>query len=334
MLYEKLDYVLAIAEEANLTRAAKRLYISQPTLTMYLNRLEESLGVTLFDRRKNPIRLTEAGAYYIKKMKEISDSEQELRNEIRSVAHPLESFSIGIGRVRGHNWLPPLLRTLISRYPHVNFRAVQDSEKKLLNQFHALNLDILLGSFSDAVLQSGASQKLQMKRRILCKEGMLLIAHKNYKLVPETLRNTVSPKSPYLIDPERLNGLPFIASSVTTAMSSTFDMMLNLHHIKPGRILYIDNQSTGLSLVAEGLGIQLINTTILSTLEKHYSPADLDYMLLPNMTATRSSYVLWAAETEKYQLIQSTDRILRDEILIHIPFNEIIPEEQASVEDL
>ena len=35
MLYEKLDYVLAIAEEQNLTRAAKKLYISQPTLTMY-----------------------------------------------------------------------------------------------------------------------------------------------------------------------------------------------------------------------------------------------------------------------------------------------------------
>ena len=53
MLYEKLDYVLAIAEEQNLTRAAKKLYISQPTLTMYLNRLEENLGVKLFDRKKN-----------------------------------------------------------------------------------------------------------------------------------------------------------------------------------------------------------------------------------------------------------------------------------------
>ena len=60
MLYEKLDYVLAIAEEQNLTRAAKKLYISQPTLTMYLNRLEENLGVKLFDRRKTPITITPA----------------------------------------------------------------------------------------------------------------------------------------------------------------------------------------------------------------------------------------------------------------------------------
>ena len=40
MLYEKLNYIIAIAEERNLTQAAKRLYISQPTLTLYLNRLE------------------------------------------------------------------------------------------------------------------------------------------------------------------------------------------------------------------------------------------------------------------------------------------------------
>ena len=79
MLYEKLDYVLAIAEEQNLTRAAKKLYISQPTLTMYLNRLEENLGVKLFDRRKTPITITPAGRRYIEKMTEISEEEQILR---------------------------------------------------------------------------------------------------------------------------------------------------------------------------------------------------------------------------------------------------------------
>ena len=121
MLYEKLDYVLAIAEEQNLTRAAKKLYISQPTLTMYLNRLEENLGVKLFDRKKNPITITPAGRRYIEKMTEISEEEQILRGELKSVQNPAQTFRIGSSRVRGHYYLPPLLRILSKQHPDMNF---------------------------------------------------------------------------------------------------------------------------------------------------------------------------------------------------------------------
>ena len=88
MLYEKLNYIIAIAEERNLTQAAKRLYISQPTLTLYLNRLENELGVKLFDRTKSPVTLTDAGAYYLEKMKKIYASEQALRSQIHFIANP------------------------------------------------------------------------------------------------------------------------------------------------------------------------------------------------------------------------------------------------------
>ena len=55
---DKLEYVLTLAEERNLTRAAARLFISQPTLTNYINRLESELGIKLFDRTVQPIQVT------------------------------------------------------------------------------------------------------------------------------------------------------------------------------------------------------------------------------------------------------------------------------------
>lgn len=64
MSLDKLDYVLALAEERNLTRAARKAFISQPTLTNYINRLEEQLGVKLFDRSVTPIEITRAGALF------------------------------------------------------------------------------------------------------------------------------------------------------------------------------------------------------------------------------------------------------------------------------
>lgn len=60
-----------MAEERNLTRAARKAFISQPTLTNYINRLEEQLGVKLFDRSVTPIEITRAGALYIEQMKKI-----------------------------------------------------------------------------------------------------------------------------------------------------------------------------------------------------------------------------------------------------------------------
>ncbi len=64
MSLDKLDYVLALAEERNLTRAARKAFISQPALTNYINRLEEQLGVKLFDRSVTPIEITRAGALF------------------------------------------------------------------------------------------------------------------------------------------------------------------------------------------------------------------------------------------------------------------------------
>ena len=68
---DKLYYLRVLAEEQNITRAAERLFVSQPALTAYLNRLESSLSVRLFDRSTTPIRVTAAGRYYISEMQKI-----------------------------------------------------------------------------------------------------------------------------------------------------------------------------------------------------------------------------------------------------------------------
>ena len=93
MSLDKLDYVLALAEERNLTRAARKAFISQPTLTNYINRLEEQLGVKLFDRSVTPIEITRAGALYIEQMKKIQLAETNLRNELR-ILGSMERYSI------------------------------------------------------------------------------------------------------------------------------------------------------------------------------------------------------------------------------------------------
>lgn len=70
-LSDRLNYLTTLAEEQSITRAAARLFISQPALTAFLNRTEEELGVRLFDRSTTPIRITKAGAYYLSELEKI-----------------------------------------------------------------------------------------------------------------------------------------------------------------------------------------------------------------------------------------------------------------------
>ena len=79
---ERLDYIIAIVEEQNITRAAKRLYITQPALTKYINKLEEEYGICLFDRKNSPVTLTEAGKLFLEEKTRIEVAEQNLRHRL------------------------------------------------------------------------------------------------------------------------------------------------------------------------------------------------------------------------------------------------------------
>ena len=66
---KQLKYITVIAEELNLTKASERLFVSQSTLSLFLNRLENSLGVRLFDRHKNRLVITPSGQLYVETAK-------------------------------------------------------------------------------------------------------------------------------------------------------------------------------------------------------------------------------------------------------------------------
>ena len=61
MVLHNYEYFVAIVDEGSLTKAAEHLYVSQPSLSQYLKRLEANLGVELFDRSASPLRLTYTG---------------------------------------------------------------------------------------------------------------------------------------------------------------------------------------------------------------------------------------------------------------------------------
>ena len=308
MLYEKWNYVLAIAEEQNLTRAAKRLFISQPALTLYLNRLEKELGVRLFDRSRTPILLTEAGKYYVEQMKKISASEQALRSEIRMIADPAKTLVISIGQVRGHHWLPLFLPAFCFIHPDVNIQVIQGREASMGQALRSGQVDVLIGSHSAALSDLEVVE--------LSHEQLFFAAHKQFGLIPPACRSQYSIRSPYRISPERLDGLPFITSQVSNDLYSSYESIILANQIRPSRTISVSNLYTGFKLAAQGLGVQLLAGSLLQLGEEADTMEEtMDFCVLEDMPQTRKCVAVYSKDNIKKQLILDVIQAIKDQVL-------------------
>ena len=96
MTSQQIEYVLAVAEQRSFSKAAQKLYVTQPSLSQYVMNIEKQLGVQLFDRSTSPIRLTQAGEAFVRSAEQIKVIEDNLMNELSDIAE-IKSGSLKIG---------------------------------------------------------------------------------------------------------------------------------------------------------------------------------------------------------------------------------------------
>ena len=125
-----LKYFLEIAKDENLTRAAERLYITQPTLTRQLHQLEEELGRKLYTRTNYKIKLTDEGKLLKERAQEFLDLEEKTKADIQGSSENISGvIYIGAGETLGIRFVGKILKKLITQYPKINYRMISaDSE--------------------------------------------------------------------------------------------------------------------------------------------------------------------------------------------------------------
>lgn len=142
-----LKYFLVVAREENITRAAKMLHITQPTLSRQLRQLEEELGVELFRRSKHSIILTPAGMLLRRRAQEFADLEMKTEREMQSRDEAISGvISIGIGETVSIAELAEGMKTFRQLHPDVTFEiytAIADDVKERMEN-GLLDFGILL----------------------------------------------------------------------------------------------------------------------------------------------------------------------------------------------
>ena len=120
-LFEK--YVYKIYEKRSFSAAARSLFVSQPSLSARVSRLEKDLGFKIFDRSTTPLGLTQQGRIYIEYLEEILQSENNMKNRIKQLSD-MNSGSITIGGLchSAYCVLPKICRAFHEKYPNIMFK--------------------------------------------------------------------------------------------------------------------------------------------------------------------------------------------------------------------
>ena len=121
-MFRNKDYILTIFEEGGFSKAAERLYISQPSLSASVKRIEDKISVPLFDRSTTPVSLTEAGREYIRYALEIEEKERDFERYISDYTKLLTGTVIVGGSSMFSSFILPLeIWDFNQKYPDIKF---------------------------------------------------------------------------------------------------------------------------------------------------------------------------------------------------------------------
>lgn len=139
------EYVYAVYTERSFSKAAQKLFVSQPWLSATIKKVERELGLPLFDRSTTPVSLTEAGRYYIEQVEKIMAIEQEMHQHFKRL-HEAEGTELHIGSSMFFCTyvLPALLADFRAMYPQVTLTFSEGNSQTLLEKLHEGKLDFLL----------------------------------------------------------------------------------------------------------------------------------------------------------------------------------------------
>lgn len=167
MEFRHLRYFLVLAEELHFSRAAQRLAISQPPLSLNIQQLEASVGAQLFERNSRGVRLTPAGEAFVPRARALLEQAQEAARHARDVARGLEGrLQLGFVGAMLYRGLPQLLRRFQDGHPRLRLVLRElNSQDQLIELAHG-QLDV--GFVHNTRLPSDFSQLLYAREPFVC----------------------------------------------------------------------------------------------------------------------------------------------------------------------
>ena len=258
MQLRECEYILAIAKEGNMGKAAQRLYVSQPTLSKMLTKLEESIGTPLFERQSTGMVPTAMGETYIRCARQIMELNEKLDQEIKSVTGKQDLLDIGSPMLRIEmitcSIFPQLSKEFFGMRVHFTQPPQNRLTIELLNNHYAIGVGIINQKFQHALNYEKVGE-----------EEYVLVVPKGHPL--ELQARPMKKHSYPFIDAECLAHSPFILSRPDAYSTKFAQRFFEANRINPPTALTLPQTGMVIHAVAGGAGVAFLPSLPLKALE-------------------------------------------------------------------
>lgn len=276
MLFRQLEYFVAVAEEANFTRAAARVHAAQPGVSAQVRRLERELGQDLFDRSGRAVRLTEAGAAMLPYARAALAAVEGARLAVDELVGLLRG-RISVGTVTSTPSrdldLPALLADFQRDYPGVEITLSEDSSDRMVEALRDGRLDLALVSL-------GGKNPPGIETRVVTDERLVAAVNRNDPLAEKTA-----------IPLEVLAERSLICLPRGTGIRSVVEAACATAGFRPRVAFEAGDPNVLARLASRGLGV-----AILPESHADYYDAELHAIALTNPVLRGSVDLAWRAE--------------------------------------
>lgn len=264
-MFKGKEYIFEVYKEKSFSKAAQNLYISQPALSAAIKKIENRIGCCIFDRSSRVVRLTDAGAEYIKAAETIMDIESRFENYLSNL-NELKTgrLSIGASNVFASFILPAIITDFTAKYPAVKVNLIEAASAQLE--------ELLFSGTLDFVLDNYPLDETIYEKHLFCSENLILA-------VPPRLPSNVLARKHQLsivdicqgkhLDPEVkpvplsfFAEEPFIFLRAGNDTRIRADKIFQENRLAPKIVLELDQLATAYNVACYGLGATIISDTL------------------------------------------------------------------------
>ncbi|MCI8888817.1 MAG: LysR family transcriptional regulator [Hungatella sp.] len=217
------QYVLTVLQEGSITNAARKLFVSQPSLSQMIKLAENNLGAPIFNRNTDPITLTYAGQKYVEAAKQVLAIDSNLAREIEEITHE-EQGTIRLG-------IPVQRAMQVMPYVFPRFRKLFPMVKLELNEFGSATVEnMVLEGALDLACTTTSPRHEELHYTLIENEELVLLSGRNTaiaKRIPSGTEISIS----------EAKGESFISSKSGHSVRTTQDRLFAMYDIQPDILL-------------------------------------------------------------------------------------------------